>query len=151
MTKEQAQQELEKYVGLPKCQDCVLFMWATAPKLVDAMDVIKAWDFNYRTHAIWDKVHIGLGYWFRGQHELLMVATRGQKSPPPENQRISSVIRSPRSAHSSKPDQVRDWIAKWYPNDRRMEMFARPYTAFWPKHDGWETWGNELPNDVAIA
>ena len=79
------------------------------------------------------------GYWFRGQHELLMVATRGKMSPPAQPDRIGSVIRARRDSHSSKPDQVRDWIAKWYPNERKMEMFARPYTEMWPKHDGWET------------
>lgn len=136
---------------VPSSENCVLFMWATAPKLTDAMQVIEAWGFAYRTHAIWDKLKIGLGYWFRGQHELLMVSTRGHKPPPPEGQRISSVIRSPRSSHSSKPDQVRDWIAKWYPNERKLEMFARPYTEMWPKHVGWETWGNELTNDVEIT
>ena len=61
------------------------------------------------------------------------------------------LIAGGRGSHSSKPNQVRDWIAKWYPNERKLEMFARPYTEMWPKHDGWETWGNELPNDVAMT
>lgn len=29
--------------------DCVLFMWATYPKLPTALDVIKAWGFSYKT------------------------------------------------------------------------------------------------------
>jgi N6-adenosine-specific RNA methylase IME4 len=136
---------------LPSADNSVLFMWATAPKLREAFDVMDAWGYAYKTHAVWDKVKIGMGYWFRGQHELLMVALRGKMNPPPTELRMSSVIRWPRGAHSSKPDQLRDWIAKCYPNERKLEMFARPYTDFWPKHDGWETWGNELPNDVAMT
>ena len=76
----------------------------------------------------------------------------GTGNPAPDaKRRIGSVMRFPRGSHSSKPDQVRDWIAKWYPNERKLEMFARPYTEMWPKHDGWETWGNELTNDVAMT
>lgn len=136
---------------VPAAKDSVLYMWATAPKLLEAVQVIAAWGFCYKTHGIWDKEKLGMGYWFRGQHELLMVATRGKMSPPAQPDRIGSVIRARRGSHSSKPDQVRDWIAKWYPNERKLEMFARPYTEMWPKHDGWETWGNELPSDVILT
>ena len=124
---------------VPAAKDSVLYLWATASKLLEAVAVIAAWGYIYKTHAIWDKKKVGMGYWFRGQHELLMVATRGKMSPPAQPDRIGSVIRARRGSHSSKPDQVRDWIAKWYPNERKMEMFARPCTEMWPKHDGWET------------
>ena len=53
--------------------------------------------------------------------------------------------------NSSKPDRVRDLIAMWYPDKPKLEMFARPATEMWPKHPGWATWGNELPNDVAMT
>jgi N6-adenosine-specific RNA methylase IME4 len=72
------------------------------------------------------------------------------RTPPPPL-RIPSVFRAKRGKHSSKPDQIRDWIAKWNPTEPKLEMFARPYTEMWPKHEGWETWGNELPNDVAMT
>ena len=136
---------------LPSADNSVLFLWATAPKLREALEVMDAWGYAYKSHAIWDKVKIGLGYWWRGQHELLMVAIRGKMPPPPTELRMGSVFRYPRGSHSSKPDQVRDWIARCYPNERKLEMFARPYTEMWKKHDGWETWGNELPNDVAMT
>lgn len=136
---------------VPGAKDSVLYLWATAPKLLEAVQVIAAWGYTYKTHAIWDKEKVGMGYWFRGQHELLMVGTRGKMSPPEQALRIGSVIRSRRGSHSSKPDQVREWIAKWFPAERKLEMFARPYTEMWPKHEGWETWGNELPNDVAMT
>lgn len=129
---------------VPACQNSVLFLWATAPKLCEALQVILSWGFLYRSHAVWDKEKIGIGSWFRGQHELLMVGIKGAFSPPKPHQRISSVIRARRGSHSSKPDQVRDWISQWYPDKRKLELFARPYTEMWPKHDGWEVWGNEV-------
>ena len=138
-------------IKVPAAKNCVLYMWATAPKLLDAIAVINAWGFQYKTHAIWDKQRTGMGYWFMGQHELLMVATRGKVSPPPSERRTSSLLSYPRGAHSSKPDKVRELIAAWFPDARKLEMFARPWTEMWPKLDGWETWGNELPNDVAMT
>jgi len=98
----------------------VLYLWATAPKLLEAIEVMKAWNFSYKTHAIWDKEKIGMGYWFRGQHELLLVGTKGHFSPPAASLRIPSVIREARNsqqetrcgqgAHSqvlSKPQETR--------------------------------------------
>jgi N6-adenosine-specific RNA methylase IME4 len=32
------------------CEDnCILFLWATFPKLQEALDVIKSWGFEYKT------------------------------------------------------------------------------------------------------
>ena len=123
---------------VPAAENCVLYLWATAPKLEEAMRVVSAWGFTYKTHAAWDKELIGMGYWFRGQHELLMVATRGKVSPPPQGLRCGSVIRHRRSRHSAKPPEVRDMIAEWFPNARRLEMFAREQA------EGWTVWGNEV-------
>ena len=123
---------------VPAAENCVLYLWATAPKLEEALRVVSAWGFTYKTHAAWDKELIGMGYWFRGQHELLMVATRGKVSPPPQGLRCGSVIRHRRSRHSAKPPEVRDMIAAWFPNARRLEMFARDKT------EGWTVWGNEV-------
>ncbi len=52
--------------------DAILFLWTTSPKLQDAFDVLKSWGFDYRTCAVWDKEKIGMGYYFRQQHEILL-------------------------------------------------------------------------------
>ena len=129
---------------IPAKKNAVLYMWATAPKLLEAIKVIEAWGFEYKTHGIWDKEIMGMGYWFRGQHELLMVAVRGKFSPPEQALRISSVIRERRSKHSKKPIAVRDMIAKWYPNADRLEMFARS------SGENWDVWGNQVNNSIDI-
>ena len=40
---------------VPSDNNCVLYLWATAPKLLEALEVMKSWGFRYKTHAIWDK------------------------------------------------------------------------------------------------
>lgn len=124
-------------VPVPAADNAVLVMWAVAPQLPEALEVMTAWGFTYRTGAVWDKQKLGMGYWFRGQHEHLLIGVRGHWSPPPVEHRRSSVWRQKRGQHSKKPDAVRDWVAAAWPDARRLEMFARHQ---WP---GWDTFGNE--------
>jgi N6-adenosine-specific RNA methylase IME4 len=117
--------------------DCVLFLWATVAKLREAFEVLDGWGYEYKTHSVWDKEKIGMGYWFRGQHELLIVATKGKFSPPEQENRVSSVFREPRGKHSAKPECVYQWIEKAFPQAVKLEMFCRSPRA------GWKTFGNE--------
>jgi N6-adenosine-specific RNA methylase IME4 len=125
-------------MNVPSADNCVLFMWATAPKLLEAIEVIKAWGFEYKTHAIWDKEKIGMGYWFRGQHELLMVATKGKVSPPDSAIRISSVIKEERTKHSRKPDCVAEYIELAFFEKSKIELFCRE------PRKGWYSFGNQI-------
>ena len=121
---------------VPSDENCVLYLWATAPKLLEALSVMAAWGFTYKTQAIWDKEIIGMGYWWRGQHEILLVGVKGKMSPPMQSCRESSVYRERRTRHSKKPRHYRDFIAKVYPQFNRLELFAREKT------DGWDVWGD---------
>lgn len=71
-----------KNLKVPSNKNSVLFLWATSPKLKEALDVMQCWGFEYKTNMVWDKKIIGMGYWFRGQHELLLVGVKGKFSPP---------------------------------------------------------------------
>ena len=42
--------------------DCVLFMWTTAPHLAIAIDVMRLRGFRYRTNFVWGKNCIGTGF-----------------------------------------------------------------------------------------
>ena len=117
---------------------CALFLWATGPKLPDAFKVMAAWGFEYRANAVWDKVTIGLGFWFRSRHELLLVGTRGIMPHPIPGERVPSIITCKRGEHSLKPSRVREIIEAWYPDAKRLELFARE------SHAGWDTFGNEV-------
>lgn len=123
---------------LPVADNAILLLWATAPKLKEALDVMEAWGFVYRTSAVWDKEKIGMGYWFRGQHELLLIGVRGDFSPPIPDARYSSVIREARTEHSRKPERVYEMIETMFPTGKYLELFARSERL------NWQGWGNEL-------
>ncbi len=119
--------------------DAVLFLWATSPKLAEAFEVLNSWGFAYRTCAIWDKGAIGCGYYFRQQHELLLVATRGKLPAPEPSTRPPSVFQAPRGKHSEKPEAVYEFIEVAYPNLSKRELFARR------QRPGWlSAWGNQV-------
>jgi len=124
---------LDEIIGRPpKTADhCILFLWATAPKLLEAVGLMHAWGFEYKTHAVWDKQKIGMGYWFRGQHELLLIGTRGDVSPPDADKRVSSIFSSPRGEHSEKPGCVYEWIERAWPGARLGEMYQRTARPRW--------------------
>lgn len=127
-------------MSVPAADDCVLFLWATSPKLEEALRVVAAWGFSYRTCAAWDKQVIGMGYYFRQQHELLLVAARGTLPVPPPATRPSSIIHAKRGRHSEKPDLVYDLLETMYPEFTeadRIELSSRS------NRTGWTQWGNE--------
>ena len=128
---------LEDICGLkvPADDNAVLFLWATSPKLAEAMEVVAAWGFTYKTCLVWVKDRVGTGSYARQRHELLLVATRGAPGTPVEAR--DSVIEARRREHSVKPDVVYEVIEGMYPHLPRVELFARR-----PRH-GWAAWGNQ--------
>jgi len=124
----------------PAANDAVLYLWTTVTHAQDAFDVMESWGFEYKTQAVWHKQSEGVGYWMRGQHELIYIGTRGDVSPPAQSARRSSVFESKRGRHSSKPESVRRHIELAHPSSKRIELFARDNV------EGWDAWGNELPD-----
>ena len=133
---------LEEICALPvgdvATEDSILYLWATAPKLAECLQVIKAWGFEYRTNFVWVKDKIGMGYHARNQHELLLVAKRGAIPPPAVADRVSSVIYAERTEHSAKPVEFYELIESFYPNLTKIELFCRS-----TPRDGWDVWGNQ--------
>jgi len=133
--------ELEKIkaIRIPADDDALLFLWAPAPKLEEALEVMRAWGFSYRTCMVWVKDKIGMGYYVRVKHELLLIGVRGDGigAPLPEN-RPESVVFAERAEHSKKPDIFYELIEKMYPKHSKIELFARS------RRGGWEAWGNEV-------
>ena len=114
-------------------EDAVLFLWATNPKLSEALTVIDGWGFTYLTNLVWVKDKIGMGYWARQRHELLLVAKRGDFPPPPENMRPDSVIMASRAGHSVKPPDVQLIIEAIWPELPKVELFARSGREGWAR------------------
>lgn len=132
-------------------KDCLLFMWATFPQLPEALRLIKAWGFSYKSVAfVWLKRNrksptwfYGLGYWTRGNAEICLLATKGK--PHRKSKSVHQFIISPIEQHSKKPDIARDKIIELAGNLPRVELFARQKTP------GWDVWGNEVASDIALA
>lgn len=143
-----------KALKIPAEKNSVLFLWTTTAKLSESMEVIKEWGFFYKSSLIWDKVRLGMGFWFRGQHEFLLVGVKGKFSPPPQSLRIKSILTETRTQHSKKPEYIREMINKWYPDKTKLELFARPNIQknLWGKSsmDGWDIWGNEVESDIEL-
>jgi N6-adenosine-specific RNA methylase IME4 len=123
---------------IPAASNAVLFLWSTVPHLPEALDVMRAWNFSYRSHFVWVKDRVGLGYWVRNSHELLLIGVRGNVPAPSPGNQFSSVIKAPRTQHSVKPDIAAEMIVRMFPNMPRLEMFARA------ARPGWDVWGNEV-------
>jgi len=118
-------------------KDAILFLWTTSPKLEQGLKVVNAWGFNYITCAIWDKQKKGLGYYFRQNHEILLIGKRGNiPAPEPEN-RPDSIVSIPKEKHSAKPHEFYEIIEKMYPEFSKIELFCRA------PRDGWSVWGNQ--------
>lgn len=135
-------------VGELAAQDSVLFLWATFPQLPEALRLIAAWGFTYKSVAfVWlkknkksDSWFYGLGFWTRGNAELCLLATRGR--PRRQAANIHQFIISPVGAHSKKPDETRDKIVSLMGDLPRVELFARQVVP------GWDVWGNEVKSTV---
>lgn len=130
-------------------ENSVLFMWVTGPCLEYGLEVIEAWDFEYKTQAfVWVKtnprgigIFMGNGYYTRANAELCLLATRGEPLPVAAHD-VSQIILSPVREHSRKPDEQYTKIERLYPGKRYVELFARR------ARPGWKTWGLEAPDGV---
>lgn len=114
-----------KDLDVPAADDALLYLWTTVTHVEEALEVMKAWGFEYKSQAVWDKQIMGSGHWFRGQHELLFLGVRGDVSPPPQEVRRRSVFNEKRGEHSEKPASVRRYIEQAHPEAKKLEMFAR--------------------------
>jgi len=143
---------IEDICALPVAElaakDSALFLWATFPMLPEALRVISAWGFKYKSVAfVWLKQNrkakswfFGLGFWTRGNAEICLLATRGK--PKRKDNTIHQFIISPIEQHSKKPDEARDKIVRLMGDLPRVELFARQATS------GWDVWGNEVQSTV---
>lgn len=121
-------------------KNCVLFLWATAAMELHAHEVMKAWGFEYKSQVIWAKPDLGTDYWFREQHELLLIGARGKIPAPVPGMQWPSVIQAPRGAgkYSQKPEIFYQLIEAYFPNVPKVELNCRG-----KPRDGWDGWGAE--------
>jgi len=118
-------------------EDCILFLWATIPLLPLGVSLMNDWGFKYKTSLVWFKSNsYGLGYWFRGMTEILLIGVSGKVKP--FRSQMPNCISCPIQKHSKKPDRFRQIISSITKDlQPRIELFARM------KIHGWDTWGND--------
>ena len=124
-------------------ENCVLFLWVVDAQLQEAMEVIKAWGFKYKTVGFtWNKLtvtgkdHFGVGMWTRKNPEMCLLATKGKPK------RLSACVRQmqhhQKREHSRKPDEIRNSIVQLCGDLPRIELFARQKT------EGWDVLGFDI-------
>jgi N6-adenosine-specific RNA methylase IME4 len=128
-----------KAIKVPAAEDALLFLWAVTGLLPEALEVITAWGFSYKSCLVWVKDWIGPGTWLRNRHELLLVGRRGSHRPPEPEDRVDSVLEAPRGRHSEKPAEIYELLERMYPQASKLELFARG-----APRSGWAAWGNEV-------
>tara|TARA_B100000945_G_scaffold279167_1_gene245405 strand:+ start:349 stop:1029 length:681 start_codon:yes stop_codon:yes gene_type:complete len=136
-------------------KNSALLLWATMPCLPDAIRVMEAWGFKYKTcWATWvktnkagDKPFFGVGYYTRSNAELCLLGVKGKIASFKKlvenevrdgnpNAMGSICIEQPRE-HSRKPASVRNNIVTFFGDVPRLELFAREQSP------GWSVLGNQ--------
>lgn len=138
-------------------KDCVLFMWCCWPSIEDALRIIDAWGFTYKTCGFdWLKAdntqadffqdevpaQVGMGYWTRANSEPCLLATRGK--PKRLNADVRQGIIAPRREHSRKPDGIHQRVERLVAGPY-LELFARQ------RRPGWDAWGNQTDKFAEVT
>jgi N6-adenosine-specific RNA methylase IME4 len=115
----------------------LLLLWATVPMIEDALRVMRAWSFSYKSMLVWPKGKIGTGYWARNAHEMVLIGRRGRFPCDPPALFPTSIIPGKAREHSRKPLWVAEVIEDRHPHATKLEIFARA------PRDGWVALGNQ--------
>lgn len=124
-------------------KNALLLLWGTVPMLPDALRVMHAWGFQYKSQLAWPKGKIATGYWARNAHEYVLIGRRGKF--PCEKPALfpTSIIPGKAGKHSEKPTWVHERIEARHPEATKLELFARR------ARDGWSSLGNQLEQQGA--
>lgn len=132
-------------------KNSILFLWVTNPKLWIGGDVMDAWGFKYQTTITWVKTTQagdvnkgGLGFYFRGATEHVLVGTRGKVSIP-THLREENVVLATKGRHSAKPTELMEKVERVTHGMKRVELFARL------QREGWTSFGNQVERDLFSA
>jgi N6-adenosine-specific RNA methylase IME4 len=126
-------------------KDCLLFMWTSSPHLPQAIELMNAWGFEYKTIAfVWDKQKLNPGYYTMSQCEICLVGKRGKIPRPRGATNIRQFLSEQRTRHSAKPVEIRKRIEAMFPDQKKIELFSRE------RIDGWDCWGNEVESTITL-
>ena len=125
--------------------NCMLFLWATSPLIPDALKVMEAWGFKYKTVGfVWAKTTNdgmkirgdGIGNYTIQNAEFCLIGLKGKYWRNKTG--VKQFILSPKKKHSEKPIEIASRIIDLCGDVSRIELFARDVKQ------GWDVWGNEV-------
>jgi N6-adenosine-specific RNA methylase IME4 len=127
-----------------------LYLWTPNALLPDALKVMEAWGFTYKSNLIWHKVRKdggsdgrGVGFYFRNVTEVLLFGVRGKnaRTAGPGRRQVN-MMETRKREHSRKPDEQYEIIEACSAGPY-LELFARG------ERNGWAGWGNQADADYA--
>ena len=127
-------------------KDCLMFMWVTNPHLDQGFDLLKSCGVMWATVGFCsDKQRVNPVFFTMIQCEVFIIGKRGKIPQPRGARNMRQLVSSMRREHSQKPDEVRSRIEKMFPNQSKIELFARQ------KSPDWAVWGDEVDSDVVLS
>lgn len=125
--------------------NAVMFMWSSSPHLNQAIELMEAWGFKYKTIAfVWEKQKINPGSYTVSQCEICLVGKKGNIPKPRGSRKERQFLSELRGKHSVKPTEIRDRITRMFPTQKKIELFSRN------KVEGWDCWGNEVESSTTL-
>ncbi len=128
-------------VALPQSH---LYLWVPNALVLEGLEVMKRWGFEYKTNLVWYKIRRdggpdgrGVGFYFRNVTELVLFGTRGRMRTLPPGRTQVNLFTERKREHSHKPDQLYEIIEGCSPGPY-LELFARY------RRVNWYQWSDEL-------
>jgi len=147
---------LAPYIKRIVARDCVLFLWTCPPLLIETIELVRRWGFQYKTKAFtWCKLYptgshffVGMGFWTQANTEDVWLCTRGapRRRTKDVAQMLATLEAHPGETpaviarnvrHSQKPEAIQDRIERLLAGPY-LELFARR------QRPGWACLGNEV-------
>jgi len=125
---------------------CVLALWVPSSQIEAGLQVMKSWGFKMKQTFIWIKLkkgfktendinsitRVGMGRLFRQSHEIALIGTAGKSATKKlKNRSQRSVCFDLNVAHSVKPNILHDRLDLMFPDDNKLELFARRTRKNW--------------------
>ena len=131
--------DLKPYLDKITDKDSLLFMWCSGATLNEAINLMNAWGYEYKTTAfVWDK-EVGVpGFYTYSSCEFVLVGKKGKIPRPYKQSGEHQYLRTKKGKHSQKPEEVQDRIERMFQGHKFLELFARRHRT------NWTCLGNEL-------
>ena len=114
---------------------CHVYLWITDAHLGHGYPLLESWGCVPKTTLVWVKDRIGMGNYFRHQHELCLFAVKGKQRL--KRRDVSTVFHAKNMGHSRKPDAFYGLVESCS-DGPYLDVFARQTRA------GWDVFGNEV-------